>query len=81
MGLRAIRLTLANPQILRVQLRALYRASVYGNLKIMLPLVTSVEQVEETLALASKVREELKSENIPFNPAVPIGIMVETACE
>ena len=79
MGLRAIRLTLANPQILRTQLRALYRASVYGNLKIMLPLITSVEQVNETLALAAKVREELKAENIPFNPAVPIGVMIETA--
>ena len=79
MGLRAIRLTLANPGLLRTQFRALYRASVYGNLKIMLPLVTSVEQVEETLAIAAKVREELKSENIPFKEDVPIGIMVETA--
>lgn len=79
MGLRAIRLTLANPQILRTQLRALYRASIYGNLKIMLPLITSVEQVEESLAIAAKVREELKAENIQFNPSVPIGIMIETA--
>lgn len=79
MGLRAIRLTLANPQILRTQLRALYRASVYGNLKIMLPLITSVEQVEETLALAEKVREELVAENIPFKSDVPVGIMIETA--
>ena len=79
MGLRAIRLTLANPQILRTQLRALYRASVFGNLKIMLPLITSVEQVKEALAIAQKVREELKAENIPFNPDVPIGVMIETA--
>jgi phosphotransferase system enzyme I (PtsI) len=79
MGLRAIRLTLANPQILRTQLRALYRASVYGNLKIMLPLITSVEQVRDALAIAKKVREELKAENIPFKADVPIGIMVETA--
>ena len=79
MGLRAIRLTLANPQILRTQLRTLYRASVFGNLKIMLPLITSVEQVNEALAIAAKVREELKAENIPFNPDVPIGVMIETA--
>lgn len=79
MGLRAIRLTLANPQILRTQLRALYRASIYGNLKIMLPLITSVEQVRDALAIAKKVREELKAENIPFKADVPIGIMVETA--
>ena len=79
MGLRAIRLTLANPQILRTQFRALYRASVFGNLKIMLPLITSVEQVKEALAIAEKVREELRAENIPFNPDVPIGVMIETA--
>ena len=79
MGLRAIRLTLANPQILRTQFRALYRASVFGNLKIMLPLITSVEQVKEALAIAQKVREELKAENIPFNSDVPIGVMIETA--
>ena len=79
MGFRAIRLTLANPQILRTQLRALYRASVYGNLKIMIPLITSVEQVEEVLSLAQKVRDELKSENIPFKADIPIGIMIETA--
>ena len=79
MGLRAIRLTLANPQILRTQFRALYRASVYGNLKIMLPLITSVEQVQEALAIAAKVRDELKVENIPFKADVPIGVMIETA--
>ncbi|MBQ8680798.1 MAG: phosphoenolpyruvate--protein phosphotransferase [Treponema sp.] len=79
MGLRAIRLTLANPSLLRTQLRALYRASVFGNLKIMIPLVTSVEQVEEVLAFAEKVRDELKSENIPFDENVPIGVMIETA--
>ena len=79
MGLRAVRLTLAHPQLLKTQLRALYRASAYGNLKIMLPLITSVEQVKEALAIAKKVREDLKSENIPFDEKVPIGIMVETA--
>lgn len=79
MGLRAIRLTLANPQIFKIQLRALYRASVFGNLKIMIPLVTSVEQVHEVQAIIEKVKDELKSENIPFNPDVPVGIMVETA--
>ncbi len=79
MGLRAIRLSLANPQQLKTQLRALYRASVYGDLRIMLPLITDVEQVEESLAIAESVKEELRSENIPFNENVPIGIMIETA--
>lgn len=52
---------------------------MFGNLKIMLPLITSVEQVNEALSIAKKVREELKAENIPFNPDVPIGVMIETA--
>lgn len=79
MGLRAVRLSLEYPQILRTQLRALYRASIYGNLNIMLPLITSVEQVKQCDVIARSVREELRSENIKFNENVPIGIMVETA--
>ncbi len=79
MGLRAIRLSLENPMQLKTQFRALYRASVYGKLKIMLPLITDVEQVQQTLNIAKTAQEELKSENIEFNPNVPIGIMIETA--
>lgn len=79
MGMRAIRLSLANPLQLKTQLRALYRASIFGNLKIMLPLITDTEQVKKTLEIAKSVREELTQENILFNPDVPIGIMVETA--
>lgn len=79
MGLRAIRLSLNYPQMFKTQLRALYRASVYGNLKIMLPLITSQDQVKRARALAKEVCEELESENIPFNKDTPIGIMVETA--
>ena len=79
MGLRAIRLSLYYPQILRTQLRALYRASVYGNLRIMLPLITDVSQVETVKGIAKGVQMQLKSEHIPFNDKVQIGIMVETA--
>ena len=79
LGLRAIRLSLRFPNQLKTQLRALYRASVYGNLKIMLPLITSVEQVKRALALAAEVREELTADGVSFNADVPIGIMVETA--
>ena len=79
MGLRAIRLSLYNPQIFRTQLRALYRASVYGNLRILIPLVTDVSQVETVLGIARSVQLSLKEDNIPFNPDVPIGIMIETA--
>ncbi|MCR5606186.1 MAG: phosphoenolpyruvate--protein phosphotransferase [Treponema sp.] len=79
MGLRAIRLSLKYPELLHTQLRALYRASIYGNLKIMLPLITDVSQIESAKAMAVKVQQELKKENIPFKKNVPIGIMIETA--
>ncbi len=77
MGLRAIRLALYYPQILRTQLRALYRASIYGNLRILLPLITDVAQVETVKGIAKGVRISLREENIPFKE-VPIGIMIET---
>ncbi len=79
MGLRAIRLSLYAPKILRTQLRALYRASVYGNLKIMLPLITDVSQVDTVIGIAKGVQMDLRAEGIAFNPDVPIGIMIETA--
>ena len=79
MGMRAIRLSLAYPQVLKTQLRALYRASVYGKLRIMLPLITSAEQVEQSLVIVDEVKKELATENIPFDDKVPVGIMIETA--
>jgi phosphotransferase system enzyme I (PtsI) len=79
MGLRAVRLSLEYPNILKTQLRALYRASVYGNLEIMFPLITSVDQVRECLELINVVKQELKSEKIPFQEDTPVGIMIETA--
>lgn len=78
MGLRAIRLSMFYPQIFRTQLRALYRASVYGNLRIMIPLITDVSQVETVRGIAEGVRISMKEDHIPFKE-VPIGIMVETA--
>ena len=79
MGLRAIRLSLAYPNVLKTQLRALYRASVYGNLQIMFPLITSVNQVKECLELVEEVKKELTCEQIEFKKDIPIGIMIETA--
>ena len=79
MGMRAISLSLAYPQVLKTQLRALYRASVYGKLRIMLPLITSAEQVEQSLVFVDEVKKELAAENIPFDDKVPVGIMIETA--
>ena len=79
MGLRAVRLSLACPNVLKTQLRALYRAGVYGNLKIMFPLITSVDQVKQCLELIAQVKAELTTEKIPFKEDIPVGIMVETA--
>ncbi|QTQ15062.1 phosphoenolpyruvate--protein phosphotransferase [Treponema parvum] len=79
MGLRAIRFSLAHPEILKTQLRALYRAGVYGNLKIMLPLISSAEQIEKAKIIADTAQKELAAEGVPFKKNVPLGIMVETA--
>ena len=72
-------MSLYSPKMFRAQLRALYRASVYGNLRIMLPLITDVSQVETVLGIAKGIQLSLKNEGIPYRPDVPIGIMVETA--
>lgn len=79
MGLRAVRLSLSYPNVLKTQLRALYRASVYGNLRIMFPLISTVEQVAGCKKLIKEVKAQLDSEKIPYNPDVPVGIMIETA--
>ncbi len=79
MGLRAVRLSLEYPNILKTQLRALYRASVYGNVEIMFPLITSVDQVKECLELVNVVKAELDAEKIPYQADTPVGIMIETA--
>ncbi len=78
MGLRAIRLCLARPKVFRTQLRALYRASAYGNLSIMFPMIASVDEVRRAKALCQEVQEELAAEGIPFHRDVPLGIMIET---
>ncbi|WP_432650378.1 phosphoenolpyruvate--protein phosphotransferase [Huintestinicola sp.] len=78
MGLRAIRLCLSRPEIFRVQLRALYRASVYGRLGIMFPMITSTSELNEILALCDKVKKELDEENIGYSDSTELGIMIET---
>lgn len=78
LGFRAIRVCLNRPDIFRTQLRALMRASVYGSLGIMFPMIISVEEIRETKALLAQVREELKAEGIPYREDVEIGIMIET---
>ncbi|MBO5447868.1 MAG: phosphoenolpyruvate--protein phosphotransferase [Ruminococcus sp.] len=78
LGLRAIRLCLSRPEIFKVQLRALYRASVYGRLGIMFPMITSVSEVEEIFALCAQVRKELDANNVEYSENIELGIMIET---
>ena len=78
MGLRAIRICLNRPEVFRTQLRALYRASAYGKVAIMFPMITSVWEVKECRRACQKVMDELTSEGIPFNPDTELGIMIET---
>lgn len=78
MGMRALRISLSRPAFFRTQLRALYRASAYGNLGIMFPMVTSVWEVRETKKMIESVKEELYHEGIPYSEDVEIGIMIET---
>ena len=78
LGYRAIRICLTRPEIFRTQLRALYRASAYGNLGIMFPMITSVSEVEKILAMCSEVKEQLKSEGVEISDKVELGIMIET---
>lgn len=78
MGLRAIRICLTRPEIFRTQLRALYRASVYGSLGIMFPMITSVSEVEKILVICEDVKRELKSQDIEYSENVELGIMIET---
>ena len=78
LGLRAIRLCLTRPEIFRTQLRALFRASVYGNLGIMFPMITSVSEVERIKKICEEVKAELKNEGIEYSDKTEIGIMIET---
>jgi len=77
MGLRAIRLCLQRQDIFMPQLRAILRASVYGNMKIMFPMISGVEELRRAKALLERAKMELVDQKIPFNPNIEIGIMIE----
>jgi len=77
LGLRGIRLTLARTDVFRSQIRALYRAGLYGNLWIMLPMVSTVEEVRKFRAFAAEVMAEMEQEGVPFRPDVRLGVMIE----
>ena len=78
MGIRAIRLCLQNRALFKTQLRALYRASMFGNLSIMVPMITSVEEVVETKRIIEEIKVELKDQELAFKDDVEFGIMIET---
>lgn len=78
LGLRAIRLCLTRPEIFKTQLRALFRASVFGKLGIMFPMITSVSEVEEILSICDEVKRELKACGVAYDEKIEMGIMIET---
>ncbi|MDD5044136.1 MAG: phosphoenolpyruvate--protein phosphotransferase [Candidatus Omnitrophica bacterium] len=77
LGWRAIRFCLARPDIFKVQLRAILRASVYGKLKIMYPMISGIEELRQANKIISDVKAELKQKNIPFDDDIEIGTMIE----
>ena len=78
LGVRAIRICLNRPEVFRTQLRALYRASVYGKIAIMFPMITSVWEVKECKRACVSVMKELEAEGIPYDKDTELGIMIET---
>jgi phosphoenolpyruvate-protein phosphotransferase (PTS system enzyme I) len=78
LGWRAIRFCLQQPVIFRAQLRAILRASVEGNVKMMYPMVSGLDELNQANAILDKCKEELRSENVPFDDRMEIGVMIET---
>ncbi len=77
LGLRSIRLTLGHRDLFKTQLRAILKASAVGNVKLMLPLISGVEELRDALAVLDDVRGELTREGVPFDPICPVGAMIE----
>jgi len=78
LGVRGLRFCLENQSIFRTQLRALYRASARGKARILLPFVSTLDDLDEALAIIAGVRRELTAAKLPFDPDVPLGVMIET---
>jgi phosphoenolpyruvate-protein phosphotransferase (PTS system enzyme I) len=77
LGLRAIRFSLRERELFRIQLRAILRASVRGNLRLVIPMITEAEEIGEVKILLEEVKEDLRRRNIAFDPNIPLGIMIE----
>ncbi len=78
LGWRGIRFALHHPEVFRTQLRAIYRASAAGNVKLMFPMVTTYDELDQALALCARVRDELHQEGLAYDADLEIGMMVET---
>ena len=76
--MRGIRLSLSLPDLFRTQLRALFRASAYGKLRILFPMISSADEISQALAHCNAVRDSLRAEGISYAEDVKIGIMIET---
>jgi phosphotransferase system enzyme I (PtsI) len=77
MGLRAIRFCLREPDIFKAQLKGILRASTYGKIKILLPMISGVEELREVKAILEQVKDELKKNRVPFDTEIPLGVMIE----
>lgn len=78
LGMRALRICLSRPEIFKTQLRALYRASAYGKLSIMLPMITSLWELHEVKRICEGVKKSLQKDMLPYDENIEIGIMIET---
>ncbi len=77
LGLRAIRLSLRDTDLFKTQLRAILRASARGNVKVLVPMITELEEVEQVKMLFREVQQDLRRKNIPFDEKIPLGVMIE----
>ncbi|MFA4854333.1 MAG: phosphoenolpyruvate--protein phosphotransferase [Candidatus Omnitrophota bacterium] len=77
LGWRAIRFCLARPDIFKLQLRAILRASVHGNLKLMYPMISGVEELRQANAFLQEAKEELRGKGLEFNDKISVGVMIE----
>jgi phosphotransferase system enzyme I (PtsI) len=77
LGLRAVRFCLAEPRLFLTQLRAILRASHYGRIRILVPMLASASEIDQTLALIAKAKDSLRDQGVPFNEAIEVGGMIE----
>ena len=77
LGLRAVRFCLAEPRLFHTQLRAILRASNHGNVRILIPMLVSAGEIDQTLAMIAQAKESLREQGIPFDPHIKVGGMIE----